>query len=332
MASRIAICMKKQILFIALIALLILTGCATGDATYEQAELVTIRLPVPIVDSMFIPLYAAIDQNYFADEGLHVILEPGSSELNPVRMVSTGADDFGILGGPDTLLTAKSKGHPLVAIAIFNQNSNFVNIAVPAENNITSIYDLEGAKVGFFYGHISTDILRNTFRKAGVNITEVSTNGYNYNAFVIGDVQAQYGWKGFSEIYFEAQGINATFLQTEDYGVKSHGYTLFTTEEYIAENPKTVGKVVRAIQKGLAYSVEHPEEGIRELVFSRNNKIQQDAELQRLVNGINPTISSEPYGYMDHQMFQETYDRLLEEDVLEKEFDVQTVFTTEFLE
>lgn len=57
-------------------------------------------------------------------------------------------------------------------------------------------------------------------------------------------------------------------------------------------------------------------------------------ELKRLkqYNAVTSHSLKYPPGYMDYDMFKETYDRLLEEGVIENEFDVNDVFTTEFID
>src|SRR5882724_5658001 len=86
---------------------------------------VSIRLPIPIIEAGSTPFFVAQDKGFYKDEGLDVSIEMGSPELNPVKTVSVGTDDFGVLGGPDTLLVARSKGQELKAISILHRNSNF---------------------------------------------------------------------------------------------------------------------------------------------------------------------------------------------------------------
>jgi ABC-type nitrate/sulfonate/bicarbonate transport system substrate-binding protein len=124
---------------------------------------VSVRLPIPIIEAGSTPFFVAIDKGYYLDEGLNVSIEMGSRELNPVKTVSTGSNTFGVLGGPDTLLTARSKGQPLRAIMVLHRNSNFPVLISLRSSNIAKVEDLRDQKVGFFYGHISTDVLRNLF-------------------------------------------------------------------------------------------------------------------------------------------------------------------------
>src|SRR5438046_1436831 len=117
----------------------------------------------------------------------------GSKELNPVKTVATNQDTFGVLGGPDTLLVARSKGQPLQAIAVLHRNSNFPCLLALKSSGITKVEQLTGKKVGFFYGHISTDVLRSFLRKTGVKVEEVDV-GFDYTQLINGGVAAQWAF------------------------------------------------------------------------------------------------------------------------------------------
>ena len=79
--------------------------------------------------------------------------------------------------------------------------------------------------------------------------------------------------------------------------------------------------------------MEFPEEAIQSL-FQRNPELDQalTLERQRAYNAVTSNSEEHPAGYMDLTMFQETYERLVEEGVVESAFDVADAFTTEFLE
>ena len=159
-----------RILFFALITLLLACSEESNQATIptEPAtapEKVSVRFPIPIVESGQASFYYADDEGFYTDENIEVSFEMGSKELNPIKMVIAGQDLFGIIGGPDTLLVARSQGQPLKAIAVIHRNSNFSCLVTLADSGITKIDQLRDKKVGFFYGHISTDILRSLFKK-----------------------------------------------------------------------------------------------------------------------------------------------------------------------
>ncbi len=91
-----------------------------------QLTAVTLRLPIPVVDTGLSPFYLAIDKGMFAKYGLDVTLEPGSAQLNPIQTVLQGTDTFGLIGGPELLLSARARGASVVAVSLLHKDSDFV--------------------------------------------------------------------------------------------------------------------------------------------------------------------------------------------------------------
>ena len=154
----------------------------------------------------------------------------GSPELNPIAMVQSGRDQIGVLGGPDTMLVANAAGANLVAVSVMHRNSNFSVLVSLAESGIEEIQDLEGKKVGFFYGHISTDILRNVLRKKSVLVSEVDT-GFDYTPLITGNVDAEWAFRVTAGLSLPNQGVDINIIDPAEYGVVSHGYTIFVRED-----------------------------------------------------------------------------------------------------
>ncbi|MBU0472025.1 MAG: ABC transporter substrate-binding protein [Nanoarchaeota archaeon] len=327
----------KYTLIIALVAiLLILVGCnnqsPTGEVILDMDTSVSVRLPIPVVEAGQTPFYVADDNRYYTDEGLDVQFNLGSSETNPVKMVASEADDFGVLGGPDTLLVARSKGQPLVAIAVIHRNSDFPVILTLKDSGLTELEDLENKKIGFFYGHISTDVLHSLLNKYDITHEEVDV-GMDYSQLIAKKIDAEWAFRVTAGLNLPEQGIEINTISPADYGINTHGYTIFTTEEMIEKNPEIVKKFLRATIKGIAATLENPEEAI-DILAEKDEKVNSDLEYKRLLMYNEVTSNSEEYpiGYMDYEMFKETYDRLVKEGVITEEFDVNDAFTSEFLE
>src|SRR5689334_17501957 len=99
---------------------LLLGGCGSANSPKDaQKEAsINVRFPIPIIEAGQASFYIAQDKGYYKDEKLDVHFQMGSRELNPVKTVATGQDVFGVLGGPDTLIVARSSGQPLKAVAV----------------------------------------------------------------------------------------------------------------------------------------------------------------------------------------------------------------------
>lgn len=293
---------------------------------------VSVRLPIPVVEAGQTTFYVAEEKGYYEDQGLDVAFNLGSPETNPVKMVSSGADQFGVLGGPDTLLVARSKGLPLVAIAVIHRDSNFPVILTLKESGITELEQLKGKDIGFFYGHISTDVLHNLLNRYDIEHEEVDV-GFDYSQLVAGQIDAEWAFRVTAGLNLPEKGIDVNVISPQDYGINTHGYTIFTTEEMIKERPETVRKFLEATIRGIEYTLNNPSESA-DILAEKSDKIDRDLEYKRLLmyNEVTSNSKEYPIGYMDYGMFKETYERLAEEGVIGQEFDVSDAFTIQFLE
>ncbi len=321
--------------------MLAMVGCgdkpatpASSDAKTSDApaETVSVRFPIPIVEAGQTPFYVADDLGYYKAENLTVKFEMGSKELNPVKTVATGQDTFGVLGGPDTLLVARSKDQPLTAVAVLHRNSNFPCLLTLKKSGITTIDQLAGKKVGFFFGHISTDVLRNFFRKSNVKVEEVDV-GFDYSQLINGGIDAQWAFTVTAGIDLPAKGVDVNVISPMSAGIVTHGYTIFATDETLKTKESAVTRFVRATLRGVDYTVQHADEA-NKILMKRDPNIKEDISLKRLkaYNAVTSNSGETPAGYMDKEMFQTTYDRLKDESVIAKPFDVTNAFTTKFIE
>lgn len=302
---------------------------ATPGAT---ASAVSIRMPIPIVESGQAPFYVALDRGYYRDQNLKVTVNLGSPELNPVRMVTAGADTFGVLGGPDTLLVARSKGAKLKAIAVLHRNANFSCIITLKSSGITTLGQLENKKVGFYYGHISTDVLRSLFRKENVHVEEVDT-GFNYNPLIAGQVDASWGFTVTAGLELPFKGIPINIISPANFGIVTQGYTIFASDKEIAEHPEVVQRFLEATLKAVGEVVADPKAGV-DAIHARSPQTPLPLLTRRQAgySAVTSNSSQYPAGYMDREMFQSTYDRLVELGVVKSRFDVKDAYTTQFLE
>src|ERR1044071_5538085 len=207
------------------------------DAPIQFPSQISVRFPIPIVEAGQTPFYVAQDKGYYAAEGLNVKFEMGSRELNPIKTVATGQDVFGVVGGPDTEIVARSTGQPLKAVAILHRNSNFPALLTLKSSGITRLEQLQGKKIGFFYGHISTDVLRNLLRKENIQYTEVDV-GFDYNQLIARQIDAEWAFTVTAGLDLPARGVEVNVISPADYGILTHGYTILTTEGTINRHPE----------------------------------------------------------------------------------------------
>lgn len=300
-------------------------SCGKNDDSPNSQE-ISVRFPIPIIENGQAPFYLAEDRGYYKKAGLKVSFNMGSPDLNPVRMVAAGQDEFGVLGGPDTLLVARSRGTKLTAVSILHRNSNFPVILVKEDSPIKTVEDLNGKRVGFFYGHISTDVLRSFFKRAGITVEEVDI-GFDYNALITGRVDAAWAFTVTAGIDLPAQGQPVRVISPQSIGINTHGYTIFVTDDYLRSNAEIVERFVAATLQGVAAALKDPNAAVKALE-QRNPDLDPEISLQRQLAYNTVTTHEAPYyyGYVDEAMMRETYERLRDLSVLESEFDINGTF------
>jgi NitT/TauT family transport system substrate-binding protein len=325
--------LAKLLRAVAALAIMLSIACSRPATQNEPGSAsVSVRFPIPIIEAGQAPFYVASDNGYYSAEHLAVSFQMGSRELNPVKTVATGQDTFGVLGGPDTLLVARSAGQPLKAIAVLHRNSNFSCLITLKSSGITRLEQLQGKKIGFNYGHISTDVLRSLLRKNGIHYAEVDV-GFDYNQLIAGKIDAEWAFTVTAGLDLPAKGIQINIINPADYGIVTQGYTIFTTDQVIQKQPDLVLRFLRATLQGVKFSVEHPEQANQDLL-KRDSTLNAALSLTRLkkYNAVTSDSDQYPPGYMDREMFQTTYDRLIAEHVIQTSFDPQDAYTTQFLE
>ena len=191
---------------------------------------------------------------------------------------------------------------------------------------------MQNKKIGFFYGHISTDVLHYFLHKYNIEYEEINI-GTDFNQLIAGKIDAQWAFRTHGPVNLRAKCIDVNVISPKDYGIRTHGLTFFTTEEMINENPEAVEKWLRATFKGLGYMIDNPDDALQS-ILSRDSELTLELEREKLEEYMKFISNSEEYpmGYMDYEMFKETYDRLNEEGLLQEEFDINESFTTTFLE
>ena len=249
------------------------------------------------------------EKGYYAEEGLDVTFNLGSPETNPVKMVASEADQFGVLGGPDTLLVARSKGQPLVAIAIIHRNSDFPVILTLNESGLTKLEDLQNKKIGFFYGHISTDVLHSLLNKYNITREEVDV-GFDYSQLIAKKIDAQWAFTVTAGLNLPEKGIQVNVISPKDYGINTHGYTIFTTEKMIKENPEIVERFLRATIRGIKATLENPSEAA-DILAKKDNKINRNLEYKRNIRLHHPQLK-EKFTSLPVQTIVKLYHSLLD--------------------
>ncbi len=248
-----------------LFVLLLLTG---GSVT-AQGPVTTELFLTFIPNVQFAPVYVAIEDGYFADEGLDVRIRHGA-EHDGVDLVAANQLQLGIFGGEQVLL-ARAQGRPVVSVyEWFQQFPAGVVATIGADFDSPERFsDLAGKRVGI---HGRSGVTWSAFvalmNAAGMNERdfELETVGFNVPELVcLGLIDAAVVYLNNEPLQIDDR------ISARDCG-DARGYRVFpvtpvadlvsnvivTNETTIDAAPELVKAFVKAFDRGLQAAIANP--------------------------------------------------------------------------
>ena len=270
-------CFKRIAAIFSVIAIIGATfmGCGKVNNTRtESTNLKTIRLNEVVRSVFYAPMYVAINEGFFEEEGLAIDLSTGQGADKTMQQLLSGNVDIGF-SGPEQVVYIYNQGredYPVVFGQLTQRDGSFLVGREEEENFDWS--SLKGKEIiGGRPGGIPEMALEYVLKQNGLNpendvkmVTNVDFTA-TAGAFKsgIGDYVA----------LFEP---TATMLEKDGAGniVSSIGneagnisYTCFyTTKSYMDENPEIIQKFTNAIYKGQQWVQQHTSEEVADSIIS----------------------------------------------------------------
>ena len=260
--------MKKKcsLLLIAVMLCMMLVACQKGDGM-EQVKLTEVAHSI-----FYAPMYVAIEEGYFEEEGIELELVNGLGADKTMTAVLSGESEIGFMGSEASVYVYNEGAEDYVV--------NFAQLTQRAGNFLVSreadadfkMTDLKGKTVlGGRKGGMPQMVFEYILKKYGMNpdtdLTIIQNIDFGMTA------QAFAGGSGDYTVEFEP---SATALEKDGAGyvVSSLGvesgyvpYTAFSAKKsYIEENPEVIESFVKALQKGMDYVNSHTPEEIAEVI------------------------------------------------------------------
>lgn len=324
---------KKLFTFVMLAALLI-SACSLSPA--KPADPVTVQLSW-FHGVEYAGFYAAVEKGYYAEENLAVTLNAGGPETSALEEVNSGRAQFGI-GQGDSLITAKTQGQNLMAVAaIFKKNP--VAIVSLAKDNIQKPEDLIGKTVGTYSLDLSnySDFPFVAFlNRTGLQKDEMSyaliEDFQGVNEIKSGKMDVMSSMFATDmQVLTRQAGDDINLMYYSDYGVDLYINAIFTTEELVKTNPDLIARFIRATMKGYRYAIENPDE-MAKLALTYDSALDL-AYQQQVMQAEIPYIDTGAgqIGEMSADVWETTQQILLDFNMLKKPIDLNTIYTNQFV-
>ena len=316
-------------------ALLALPTAIPGRTLARQGDLTPLALQLNWnPNAEHAPYYLGKQLGYYAEEGIELEILPGTGSGNAVKLVGTGDSAFGVAVA-DALVLGRSQGVPSVSAAVLLQQNPGVLVSFK-EKGIVEPEDLYGKRValnpqstGYAFWVAFTEA--NNLDRTQIN--EVNVSVAELPLLIADEVDVTGALLTNEVVTLLAEGRELNIIDYADYGVRSYGQVLLTSDDFAAENPDLAQSFVDATIRSWEYSLEHVDEAVAALAEAIP---ETDVELEtakwtpikELANGPDGSI---PFGQQTLEGWQQTAEAFEIGGLIDEPVDPETLFTNEFL-
>ena len=260
--------MKRLLTAVASVLTLAAAMCPTASFAQAKKELVVAE---PLHSTGYLPLYLAVRNGYFGEEGLEVkvaLIDSASGHTNAVL----SGQAFAFIGGPEHNAFAKLKGGELRSVVnVVDRGMVYLVSAKgqkPAAGQSVAEF-VKGKRIAVsFYSNTPNSVLRYLLKtwkldaKTDVTLLEMASSA------VIAPVKAAQANMAIATEPLVTRGVREGVWDEPLVNVpKELGPMAYSTLNVrfaaIKDDPETVRKFVRAVVKGLTFLYEKPDDAFQ---------------------------------------------------------------------
>ena len=247
------------------------SGCGSKPATNDKT-LTKVTLNEVAHSIFYAPMYVAIEEGYFAEEGIDINLVTGFGADKTMTAVLTDEAEIGFMGSESTIYTyAGGTEDYVVNFAQLTQRAgNFLVSREPIDNfswDMLKGKNVLGGRAGGMPQMVFEYILKknNIDPAVDVNIDQSIDFGSTAAAFSGGDADFTVEFEPHATA-LEAKGDGYVLASLGEYS----GYVPYTAfcakKSFIEENPEIIQSFTNALQKGMDYVQSHSPEEIAKVI------------------------------------------------------------------
>lgn len=331
--------MKKRLLsffVVMVLAAFSLCACGKADDTTKDGDTKTKVVLNEVAHSIFYaPMYVAIEEGYFADEGIDLTLVTGFGADKVMTAVLSGEAEIGFMGSESSIYTY-NEGATDYVINFAQLTQRAGNFLVAREEMSDFEWsDLKGKYVlGGRKGGMPQMVFEYILKQNGIDPKEdlEINQGIDFGSTAAAFAEGQ----GDFSIEFEP---GATTLEKggKGYVVASLGedsgyvpYTAFSAKKsYIEKNPEVIQGFTNALQKGMNYVQSHTPEEIAKVIQPQFKETDLDT-ITTIVSRYHEQVTWKADLVFEQSSFDLLQDILESAGELEKRAPYKELVNTEF--
>jgi NitT/TauT family transport system substrate-binding protein len=281
---------------------------------------VKFSLEAPLEGSVSFFLLAQ-DRGYFRSAGLDVTLEEGSTAIEPITRVASGAYDMGF-ADINTLIRYRDRNPSAPVKAIFMvYNTPPYAIVARKSRGITEPRHLEGKKLGAPPTGSTVMQWPLFARLNGVDASKVAVEKISILVrapmLAAGQLDAALGYSFRIYVDLKDRGVpvnDIVLMKMADYQFRLYGNAIIVNSKFAAENPDAVKGFLSGVTRGLRETVRNPSSAV-DAFLKRQELAKKEVELERLRmsirdNILTPEVRAHGFGAIDPVRLEEAMNQL----------------------
>ena len=226
------------------------------------------------------PIFIAQEKGFFAEKGLEIEIIAPSNPNDPVKLVAAGKTDLAVSYQHQHHIQV-DQGLPLIRIATLVATP-LNSLVVLADGKINRLGDLKNKTIGYSVGGFETVLLKVILERAGLTLDDVEMVNVNFSlspALFTGQADAVIGaFRNFELNQMEIEKRPGKAFFVEEHGIPAYDELIIVAHKDRVED-KNLRKFVDALEEGVQYLLNHPEESWN--LFVQGDRANLNDDLNR---------------------------------------------------
>lgn len=287
------------------VAALVVTGLLSSIA-YAADPLTAVTQLGWLRIGEYAPIMVAEAKGFFKEEGIDHKTVDGGPGKNPIPIVAVGQAQFGLATNGMMIVTARLAKDPVDVVAVgtlFQQApSAYISIGAPDAPS-PKPKDMEGKVVGV---QPESEFMFRAFAvKNGIDLSKVKIMHVKATVepLMVGQIDFFSGWVVNQTYQIEQESVKPDapaavkgrtwkVMKVSDWGIPAYADVIFTSGDTLKKNPELVRRYLRAVQRGMQYVIDHPDESV-EIVAKFPGQVEDAKKLAWRFKLQNPLYQSD---------------------------------------
>ncbi|SLN27870.1 ABC transporter substrate-binding protein [Oceanibacterium hippocampi] len=283
------------------------------------------------------PYYWAQKNGLYEKAGIDLNIEQGKGSSKSSQFVGVGKNEIG-LADLGTALVAKGKDADLVAVYNVYANSPYGMYWLKS-SGIKDVKDLAGRKIGTPAWDAARTMWPALAKSVGMDPDSVTWVNVQPNAKLSalksGSIDATTSFYNIHHIFQRELGEDMGFFPWKEYGINPYGNSIIVNGKFLKEHKDAVAAFVKVTQNAFHECAVNPDPCVEALVeantgLTAENEKQNWLLVAELMS--DETSRNVALGYFKPERMDADYELVEAYFNLEKPFDINDVYTNEFID